>query len=137
MEYLSNREILEALSAKKEWESVNGTVRENLIHEFSLDFSNEVNLALENGLKVYLIFGDKDYVCNVQGGIALADSFQWYGQAEYKKQTFIKWILNKVEVGKYKKYKNLGLFVIYNAGHSAFMKQREFVQQIFKSMLDS
>ena len=95
----------------------------------------DVSLALERGVKVFLYFGGTDYVCNWIGGEAVAKAIDWSGRAEYLKQSYVDWKVRSLVLAKRKTYKNFSLIHVHGAGHTIFLKQREFALEMLKDLL--
>ncbi len=133
--YLNKAEVQTALGVNMVFSMVNVTVYESMQRDWKTSMSPEVELALEQGVKVFLFFGTNDYVCNWMGGEYLADSLDWSGRTEYLKQEYKGWKVNGAEFAKVKGYKNLSLIQVYNAGHTIFYKQRVFALELLKALI--
>eukprot|EP00831_Metopus_contortus_P049142 TRINITY_DN4043_c0_g1_i3.p1 TRINITY_DN4043_c0_g1~~TRINITY_DN4043_c0_g1_i3.p1 ORF type:complete len:245 (+),score=27.52 TRINITY_DN4043_c0_g1_i3:102-836(+) len=134
--YLNKPSIQKALGVDRKFSSVNDTVYELMKGDLSLSLVPEVELALEKGVKVFLYFGDKDYVCNYLSGEYLADSLVWSGQTEFLKQLYADWKVDDIKLAEQRVYKNLALIKVLNAGHTIFFKQRKFALELLKNLLN-
>eukprot|EP01022_Parablepharisma_sp_SALTPOND_P008384 TRINITY_DN135828_c0_g1_i1.p2 TRINITY_DN135828_c0_g1~~TRINITY_DN135828_c0_g1_i1.p2 ORF type:complete len:422 (-),score=43.87 TRINITY_DN135828_c0_g1_i1:705-1970(-) len=134
--YLNVPEVQEALGVNQTFRLSNDTVFEKMKPDWKTSLSGEVIMALERGVKVYLFFGDADYVCNWVGGEYLTDSLKWSGQKEFHKSTYKPWLVDGTELGKHKTHKNLSLIQVYGAGHTIFFKHREFALEMLKALID-
>lgn len=79
-----------------------------------------VESILDKGLKVLIYNGDKDYICNWEGGLAWVDSLNWTFSKEFRETKMV-----KRQGGEYKQINNLEFYRIYNAGHMVPLDQPE------------
>eukprot|EP00831_Metopus_contortus_P074050 TRINITY_DN6759_c0_g1_i1.p2 TRINITY_DN6759_c0_g1~~TRINITY_DN6759_c0_g1_i1.p2 ORF type:complete len:199 (-),score=29.23 TRINITY_DN6759_c0_g1_i1:170-766(-) len=133
--YLNLPEIQAALGVDMEYSPSNQTVYELLKNDWSLSLVPEIEQALDKGIKVFLYYGDKDYVCNYLGGEYLSDSLNWEGQAEFLKQPYEEWKVDDIKLAEQRVYKNLALIKVFNTGHTIFFKQRKFSEMLLNSLI--
>jgi len=135
--YLNLPDIQAALGVNQKFVPTNDTVFVKLIGDFPLKLTPAIANVLHKNIPVFLIYGDKDYICNWMGGELMANSIQWDGQKEFLNKEYTNWDVNGVIKGKYKEYKKLRFIVAHGCGHSLFAKQRVFGSEILKTLINS
>jgi carboxypeptidase C (cathepsin A) len=49
-----------------------------LMGDWMLNLQDDVTYLLENGIRVLVYSGDKDYICNWRGGEKWTNTLDWY-----------------------------------------------------------
>ncbi|EED18222.1 carboxypeptidase S1, putative [Talaromyces stipitatus ATCC 10500] len=144
MGYLSQSWVLGAIGAAVNWtESVESvfTAFQNTgdyARSDVLGYLEDIAYVLDQGIKVALVYGDRDYACNWVGGeeVSLAveysdaDNFRSAGYADlYANDTFIG--------GKVRQYGNFSFTRVYQAGHEVPAYQPETSFAIFNRSLSN
>lgn len=96
----------------RNWESCNMGVHFALFFDWEVDASLMVRNVLNKGLNVLIYHGDKDYVCNWEGGQIWVNGLDWDKADEFRKTE-----VKKVKHGEHKTYHNFSFYRIYDAGH--------------------
>jgi hypothetical protein len=100
---------------------------------------SDLTYLLSKNVRISLIYGDADYVCNWKGGeavsIALANSLNTYATA-FPSSGYAEVIVNGSYIGgSVKQFGNLSFVRVYDAGHQAPAYQPETVFTIFTRVI--
>ncbi|KAM0278969.1 hypothetical protein ACHAQH_004835 [Verticillium albo-atrum] len=91
---------------------------------------------LDSGIRVGLVYGDRDYICNWRGGEAAANALAWQARAPYGQlfsaAGYAPIIVNDSYIGGVvRQYGNLSFSRVYQAGHAVPAFQPETAFQVF------
>jgi len=86
---------------------------------------------LNNGYKVYIYHGDKDYACNWEGGYNWVSKMKWNGNDGFNKLS-----LKECFYGECQEYMNLKFIKVSNSGHMVPMDQPEKAIKMLNEFLD-
>lgn len=129
--FMNQDSIKEALGVPKDidYEICNSEVG-NHMRKFDWRMNAAPKLVdlLNNDVKVMLYHGDLDMICNWVGGQMAIDGVEWYGQNEFKKETF-----QNIGFGLERKFRSLKFIKFSNAGHMVPMDQPK---SALKMMMD-
>ncbi|KAK2810549.1 hypothetical protein FQN50_002806 [Emmonsiellopsis sp. PD_5] len=153
--YLNNKTVQEAIGARTNYTDYSDTVQSAFISTGDYTRTSYVpHLAelLASGIRVALIYGDRDYVCNWMGGeevsFAVAASLKApsiYHRAEGGNNTFrnvagyaplIVGGPNDSPAGVVRQLANFSFTRLYDAGHFAAAAQPEAMFMLFERILD-
>lgn len=70
-----------------------------------------------SSVRVTLVYGDADYICNWFGGEAVSLGAQWTHSAEFAAAGYTPFIVDGVEYGETREYGNFSFTRIYESGH--------------------
>lgn len=93
-----------------------------------LNLAPKISDILNNGtLDVLVYSGDKDFICNWEGGHAWTNGCKWAGQNDFVNKTYEDWTFDKdkTAAGQLKSFMNLKFLRVYEAGHMVPMNQPE------------
>lgn len=96
---------------------------------------------LDKGIKVVLMYGDRDFACNWMGGEQVSLDIPWEHQDDFAAagyaplQTKIKSNCTEQELGQVRQYGNLTYIRVYQAGHATPSYQPEASYDIFNRAL--
>ncbi|KAF2028435.1 alpha/beta-hydrolase [Setomelanomma holmii] len=91
---------------------------------------------LEEGIKVTLIYGDRDYACNWYGGELLSLAIPYANAASFASAGYSDVTVNSTYVGgQVRQYGNLSFTRVYEAGHEVSAYQPETAFRIFQRAL--
>jgi carboxypeptidase C (cathepsin A) len=91
---------------------------------------------LHSGIKVTLMFGDRDFACNWIGGEQTSLAIPWDSQDEFAAAGYAPLQTNATyEGGQVRQYGNLSFVRVYQAGHAVPSYQPETAYQIFNRAL--
>ncbi|KAF2637301.1 alpha/beta-hydrolase [Massarina eburnea CBS 473.64] len=92
----------------------------------------DLGTLLDRGVKVALVFGDRDYQCNWLGGEALSLAIESKFSAGFKTAEYADIVTNKTYVGGLvRQYANLSFSRVFRAGHEVPFYQPETAYEIF------
>ena len=91
---------------------------------------------LESGVKVALVYGDRDYACNWYGGEAVSLAIDYTGASEFRAAGYEGIKTNEsYEGGQVRQYGNLSFSRVYESGHEVPAYQPETAYRIFMRAL--
>lgn len=91
---------------------------------------------LDHGVKVALLYGDRDYACNWIGGEASSLHIPWSSQQDFGDAGYTPLVLSPVHsAGLTRQYGNLSFTRVYQAGHLVPAYQPEAAYEIFMRSL--
>ena len=91
---------------------------------------------LSSGIKVHLMYGDRDYACNWLGGEASSLKIPWEHQSDFAEAGYTPLVLSPVHsAGLTRQYGNLSFSRIYQAGHLVPSYQPEAAYEVFMRSL--
>lgn len=73
--------------------------------------------VIKAGVNVLVWAGTADYICNVDGSIAVANAVDFPGHDEFQGKALEAYKVNGKEAGQFKSVDNLHLLTVYDAGH--------------------
>ncbi|GAO14990.1 hypothetical protein UVI_02027820 [Ustilaginoidea virens] len=143
LDYLNQGHILQAIGSP-----VNYTMASNAVLEAfqgTGDQSRGGNIKrladlLDRGIRIGLIYGDRDYICNWYGGEAVALAIANQSRANYASRFpaagYAPIIVNDSYIGGVvRQYGNLSFSRVYQAGHSVAWYQPETAFQVFARIM--
>lgn len=83
-----------------------------LFNDFETDAGKKVTALLNRDLPVLVYNGDKDFICNWEGGQLWTTNIDWKHGDDFRKQE-----MKKVGYGEKKTFKNFTFLRVYDAGH--------------------
>ncbi|KAF4893617.1 Carboxypeptidase S1-like protein B [Colletotrichum fructicola] len=96
----------------------------------------DIAYLLHSGIKVSLMFGDRDFACNWIGGEQVSLAIPWADQENFAKAGYQPLLTNETyEGGQVRQYGNLSFIRVYQAGHAVPAYQPESAYQIFNRAL--
>ena len=91
---------------------------------------------LDNGIKVSLVHGDRDFACNWIGGEAVSLAIDHTGSEEFRSAGYESLQTNETYIGgQVRQHGNLSFVRVYEAGHEAPAYQPETAYEIFMRVL--
>ena len=89
------------------------------------NFISDLEMILDNGVRVSLYYGDADYICNWFGGQAISLAVNYTHKAEFAAAGYQALTVDGVEYGEVRQYGNFSFTRIYEAGHEVPFYQRK------------
>jgi carboxypeptidase C (cathepsin A) len=78
----------------------------------------KISYILEEGIKVALVYGDRDYACNWIGGERTSLAIEYTDSEEFRSAGYIPvWLDDFSIAGQVRQYGNLSFTRVYQAGH--------------------
>lgn len=94
--------------------------------------TNDIAPILAAGVKVALVYGDRDFLCNWLGGEDIANNIPWPSQHEFNVAGYEDFYTHESYIGgKTKQYGNLSFTRIFDAGHEVPYDQPEAALSVF------
>lgn len=120
-EYLNTAEVQNALGVNINYTQYSSP---QVFHGFSLtgdfvyrEFMHDLERILNNGVRVALIYGDADYICNWFGGEAISLALEYEGAKEFRKSGYTPFVVDGTQYGEVREYGKFSFLRMYEAGH--------------------
>lgn len=81
------------------------------------NFIEDLEQILNSSVRVSLIYGDADYICNWFGGQAVSLSTKYTHSAEFREAGYVPLVVDGVEYGETREYGNFSFTRVYESGH--------------------
>jgi len=81
------------------------------------DGKKDLEMLLSNGVRVSLIYGDADYICNWFGGQAVSLNLNYTHSEQFRQAGYAPMTVDGVQYGESREYGNFSFTRIYEAGH--------------------
>ncbi|KAJ4405459.1 hypothetical protein N0V91_005199 [Didymella pomorum] len=99
-------------------------------------WKEDLAYLLEEGVKVALVYGDRDYACNWYGGEALSLAIPYDNATDFAAAGYAPLVVNDTYVGgQVRQHGNLSFTRVYEAGHEVPAYQPETAFRIFQRAL--
>ncbi len=132
-QFLNRADVQKELGVEgRHWVSCNMKVHLALFFDFEVNAAPLVTNILSKNIPVLIYNGDKDYICNWEGGREWVDNLQWEHSKEFKNAKY-----RKYKGGELKSYKNFTFMRIYDAGHMVPMDQPEVALTMINRFIGS
>lgn len=99
------------------------------------NFIDDLEQLLELPVRISLIYGDADYICNWFGGEAVSLAANYKDAAKFRAAGYTPLIVDGVEYGETREYGNFSFTRVYEAGHEVPYYQPIPALQIFNRTL--
>ncbi|KAI1742621.1 Alpha/Beta hydrolase protein [Xylaria scruposa] len=87
------------------------------------------------GVRVAMIYGDADYICNWFGGEAVSKALNYSHTAEFNAAGYAPFVVDGTEYGESKQYGNFSFTRIYESGHEIPYYQPKAALEFFRRIL--
>ena len=101
------------------------------------NFLTDLEMVLNNSVRVAMYHGDADYICNWFGGQAVSLEVNYIHSAEFRASGYEPFMVDGTEYGEVRQYGNFSFMRIYEAGHEVPFYQPEASLALFKRVLDN
>ncbi|KAF1915587.1 Alpha/Beta hydrolase protein [Ampelomyces quisqualis] len=99
-------------------------------------WKEDLGYLLEEGIKVTLVYGDRDYACNWYGGELLSLAIPYANASSFAAAGYTDLVVNATYIGgQVRQYGNLSFTRVYEAGHEVPAYQPETAFKIFQRAL--
>ncbi|KAK5164390.1 uncharacterized protein LTR77_010086 [Saxophila tyrrhenica] len=137
--YLNQPHVQAALGVPLNWTQSSGAVSEafrSIGDYVRPGWIEDLAYLLDNGIKVTLAYGDRDYACNWIGGEAVSLAINYSSTADFHAAGYAPIQTNSsYEGGQVRQYGNLSFSRVYEAGHEIPSYQPETAYRIFTRAL--
>ncbi|KAK7546083.1 Alpha/Beta hydrolase protein [Phyllosticta citricarpa] len=119
-DYLNEAEVQNALGVNLNYTSSNNDVYYAFQQTGDFVYPNfieDVEQLLAAGVRVALMYGDADYICNWFGGEAVSLKVNYSHQDEFRAAGYEPFVVDGTEYGEVRQYGNFSFLRIYEAGH--------------------
>src|SRR5215469_2379442 len=101
-------------------------------------FLQDIAYVLDSGIKVALVYGDRDYACNWIGGEAVSLAIQYSQASNFKNAGYTQIHTNATYVGgMVRQYGNFSFSRVFESGHEVPAYQPETAFQIFNRTMNN
>ena len=141
MEYLNNADVQAAIGVAVNYTESNLAVQNAFVQTGDYERANpiaQIAYLLSLGVRVALIYGDRDYLCNWLGGQAVSFSIaaNTLGYDKFRSAGYAEIVVNDSYVGGVvRQYGNLSFSRVYDAGHLVPAYQPETAFTIFTRII--
>ncbi|KAI4924239.1 uncharacterized protein J4E92_007320 [Alternaria infectoria] len=139
-DFLNMASTQEAIGVKINYTSTNAP---NVSYGFSTtgdfvfpNFLEDLEEILSYGVRVALLYGDADYICNWFGGEAVSLAVNYTDSEAFRAAGYTPFLVDGVEYGEVREYGNFSFTRIYEAGHEVPYYQPVASLEHFKRVLD-
>lgn len=98
-------------------------------------FIDDLEMILNNSVRVALIYGDADYICNWFGGEAVSNKIAYTHTDDFAKTGYVPFVVDGTEYGETRQYGNFSFTRVYEAGHEVPFYQPLASLELFKRVL--
>lgn len=104
--------------------------------DFVYSFIEDLSDILGYGVRVAMLYGDADYICNWFGGEAVSLAVEHADKAAFNAAGYTPFLVDGVEYGEVREYGNFSFTRIYEAGHEVPYYQPVASLEHFKRVLN-
>ncbi|KAF9698026.1 hypothetical protein EKO04_004436 [Ascochyta lentis] len=104
--------------------------------DWAYSFIEDLSEILGYGVRVALLYGDADYICNWFGGEAVSLAVNHTDKAAFNAAGYTPFLVDGVEYGAVREYGNFSFTRIYESGHEVPYYQPVASLEHFKRVLD-
>ena len=101
------------------------------------NFIEDLQMVLNNSVRVALFYGDADYICNWFGGEAVSLAVNYTHKAEFAAAGYTPFLVDGTEYGEVREYGNFSFLRIYEAGHEVPFYQPKASLEYFRRVLNN
>ncbi|KAL8737280.1 MAG: hypothetical protein Q9181_001834 [Wetmoreana brouardii] len=101
------------------------------------NFIEDLEMILNNSVRVALFYGDADYICNWFGGQAVSLAVNYTNKADFAAAGYAPFIVDGAEYGEVREYGNFSFLRIYEAGHEVPFYQPLASLEYFRRVLNN
>ncbi|TVY83356.1 Carboxypeptidase S1-like protein B [Lachnellula suecica] len=99
------------------------------------NFKEDLEMLLNNSVRVALIYGDADYICNWFGGEAVSLAVNYTYKEEFAASGYTPFMVDGDEYGEVRQYGNFSFLRVYESGHEVPYYQPKASLELFKRVL--
>ncbi|KAI9838451.1 MAG: hypothetical protein M1837_002473 [Sclerophora amabilis] len=99
-------------------------------------FLEDLEMILDHGIRVALVYGDADYICNWFGGEAVSLQINYTNSEEFRAAGYTPFIVDGTEYGEVREYGNFSFTRMYEAGHEVPYYQPLASLEIFRRVIN-
>lgn len=99
------------------------------------NFLTDLEMILNNSVRVAMYHGDADYICNWFGGQAVSLAVNYTYSAEFRAAGYEPFMVDGAEYGEVRQFGNFSFLRMYEAGHEVPFYQPEASLAMFQRVL--
>ncbi|KUJ22719.1 putative carboxypeptidase S1 [Mollisia scopiformis] len=99
------------------------------------NFIEDLEMLLNNSVRVALYYGDADYICNWFGGEAVSLEVNYIHKEEFATAGYAPYVVDGTEYGEVRQFGNFSFLRVYEAGHEVPFYQPEASLEMFRRVL--
>lgn len=137
-DYLNKAEVQNALGVNLNYTQSNNDVYYAFSNTGDFAYPNfipDLEMILNSSVRVSLIYGDADYICNWFGGEAVSLAVNYTNSAEFRAAGYTPFLVDGTEYGEVREYGNFSFLRIYEAGHEVPYYQPQASLEYFRRIL--
>lgn len=134
MGYMMQEEVLAALGSPVNFTQYSKLVSDRFEASFDYypgDFKDAVGYLLDQGIKVHMMYGDRDYACNWVGGEAVSLAVPYSRAEDFSNAGYAPLITDEGIGGQTRQFGNYSFSRVYQAGHEVPSYQPLVAYEIF------
>ncbi|KAL7941516.1 Alpha/Beta hydrolase protein [Trichoderma barbatum] len=132
--YLTEESVLSAIGSPVNFTATSSAVSSNFAStrdELHGGFIDAVGYLLDNGVKVHMMYGDRDYACNWIGGERASLAVPYSHSKDFASAGYAPLLTEKGVSGLTRQYGNYSFSRVFQAGHMVPSYQPEAAYDIF------
>ncbi|RFU77086.1 carboxypeptidase s1 [Trichoderma arundinaceum] len=132
--YLTEESVLSALGSPVNFTATSSAVSSNFASSYDEihgGFVEAVGYLLDNGVKVHMMYGDRDYACNWIGGERASLAVPYSHAEDFARAGYAPLLTEKGVSGLTRQYGNYSFSRVFQAGHMIPSYQPEAAYDIF------
>ncbi|KAB8078124.1 Alpha/Beta hydrolase protein [Aspergillus leporis] len=136
-DYLARPDVKKAIGARSNYEECADSpgAKFGRTGDIARSTLPDLSEVIKAGVNVLVWAGDADYICNVDGSLAVADAVDFSGHEEFRSKALEPYKVNGKETGRFKSVDNFHFLSVYEAGHEVPYYQPETALQVFTQIL--
>ncbi len=100
------------------------------------DLLTDFEQILGYGVRVALLYGDADYICNWFGGEAISLAVNYTHSEQFRAAGYVPFVVDGVEYGETREYGNFSFTRMYESGHEVPYYQPKASLEFFRRMIN-
>ncbi|KAL8736019.1 MAG: hypothetical protein Q9166_000581 [cf. Caloplaca sp. 2 TL-2023] len=137
-DYLNKANVQNALGVNLNYTQSNNDVSYafQITGDFAYpNFIEDLEMILDNNVRVALFYGDADYICNWFGGQAASLAVNYTHKEQFSAAGYTPFVVDGDEYGEVREYGNFSFLRIYEAGHEVPFYQPLASLEFFRRVL--
>ncbi|KAI1639330.1 Alpha/Beta hydrolase protein [Biscogniauxia mediterranea] len=99
------------------------------------NLKEDLEAILDYGVRIAMIYGDADYICNWFGGQAVSLEVNYTHSAEFATAGYAPFVVDGTEYGESRQYGNFSFTRVYESGHEVPYYQPKAALELFRRVL--
>ncbi|GAO16841.1 hypothetical protein UVI_02011650 [Ustilaginoidea virens] len=136
--YLTDDKVLAAIGSPVNFTWVSETVSDNFMSTLDIvhgGFLDAVGYLLDSGVKVHMMYGDRDFACNWIGGEMASLAVPYSRAQDFKRAGYADMVTSAGVGGLTRQVGNFSFTRVFQAGHEVFFFKQKTAYEIFMRAL--